>query len=123
VAPNEPVLGFGDVGFIFASDQEALQFCEYTAWNQSVSVRWPVPHCTVAAIALLAGWLLHRIARRTPRFRQTGRCPACGYDLTGNVSGVCPECGSADERDGDDQAGKVTWRTKIKSWTVRRRTR
>ena len=20
-------------------------------------------------------------------------CPACGYDLTGNVSGVCPECG------------------------------
>jgi predicted RNA-binding Zn-ribbon protein involved in translation (DUF1610 family) len=24
-----------------------------------------------------------------------GRCHACGYDLTGNVSGVCPECGSA----------------------------
>jgi len=22
-----------------------------------------------------------------------GRCPACGYDLTGNVSGICPECG------------------------------
>ena len=20
-------------------------------------------------------------------------CPHCGYDLTGNVSGVCPECG------------------------------
>ncbi len=20
-------------------------------------------------------------------------CPKCGYDLTGNVSGVCPECG------------------------------
>ena len=27
------------------------------------------------------------------------RCRACGYDLTGNVSGVCPECGTAtDER-------------------------
>jgi hypothetical protein len=23
------------------------------------------------------------------------RCRACGYDLTGNVSGVCPECGTA----------------------------
>lgn len=23
-----------------------------------------------------------------------GRCPQCGYDLTGNVSGRCPECGA-----------------------------
>lgn len=23
------------------------------------------------------------------------RCQSCGYDLTGNVSGVCPECGVA----------------------------
>jgi hypothetical protein len=27
--------------------------------------------------------------RRRPR----GHCAECGYDLTGNVSGVCPECG------------------------------
>jgi hypothetical protein len=27
---------------------------------------------------------------RIPRLRQ---CHVCGYDLTGNVSGVCPECG------------------------------
>lgn len=24
-----------------------------------------------------------------------GHCQFCGYDLTGNVSGTCPECGSA----------------------------
>jgi hypothetical protein len=24
-----------------------------------------------------------------------GHCPACDYDLTGNLSGVCPECGAA----------------------------
>jgi len=24
-----------------------------------------------------------------------GQCVACGYDLTGNVSGTCSECGSA----------------------------
>jgi len=23
-----------------------------------------------------------------------GHCPMCGYDLTGNTSGVCPECGT-----------------------------
>ena len=26
-----------------------------------------------------------------------GHCRSCGYDLTGNVSGVCPECGLAIE--------------------------
>jgi hypothetical protein len=31
-------------------------------------------------------------ARRSRR-RPSNRCPRCGYDLTGNVSGVCPECG------------------------------
>jgi len=28
------------------------------------------------------------------RRRRRGLCLKCGYDLTGNVSGVCPECGS-----------------------------
>jgi rubrerythrin len=29
---------------------------------------------------------------RTER-KEKGQCLACGYDLTGNVSGTCPECG------------------------------
>ena len=36
-------------------------------------------------------------ARRRDRLRQYRRehclCLKCGYNLTGNVSGVCPECG------------------------------
>ena len=39
------------------------------------------------AIATLALWWFGR----PPRIRP-GHCP-CGYDLRGNVSGVCPECG------------------------------
>ena len=33
--------------------------------------------------------VLCRRDRRIP----PGHCQSCGYDLTGNVSGVCPECG------------------------------
>ncbi|MCP4590375.1 MAG: hypothetical protein GY842_06510 [bacterium] len=35
-------------------------------------------------------WLWWRDRRPPP-----GDCQACGYDLTGNTSGVCPECGEA----------------------------
>ena len=30
-----------------------------------------------------------------PRRVPQGRCRQCDYDLTGNTSGVCPECGTA----------------------------
>ena len=33
--------------------------------------------------------LLWYVDRRFP----PGHCQACGYNLTGNTSGVCPECG------------------------------
>lgn len=32
--------------------------------------------------------------RRAARLRNLGHCAGCGYDLTGNVSGLCPECGA-----------------------------
>jgi len=31
--------------------------------------------------------------KRRWRRRRAGRCIYCGYNLTGNLSGVCPECG------------------------------
>lgn len=43
--------------------------------------------------ALLFAALAGRGWYRYRPFRRPGRCPCCGYDLTGNVSGVCPECG------------------------------
>ena len=33
-------------------------------------------------------------ASRLARTAALGFCASCGYDLTGNVSGICPECGS-----------------------------
>jgi len=46
--------------------------------------------CMVGGMASV--FLLLRPCRRVYR-RRRGRCIECGYNLTGNVSGVCPECG------------------------------
>lgn len=42
----------------------------------------------------LAGILRRHWIRRIRKRGLAGRCVTCGYNLTGNVSGVCPECGS-----------------------------
>ncbi len=49
-------------------------------------------------VALLAypGYVLVRgLVRRRGRRGGEGQCGRCGYDLTGNVTGVCSECGVA----------------------------
>ena len=41
-------------------------------------------------------WLWHRDRRKPPDVHRDF-CRGCDYDLTGNTSGVCPECGAACE--------------------------
>jgi hypothetical protein len=41
------------------------------------------------------GAFVFAIAARYTRSIPAGNCTACGYNLTGNTSGVCPECGTA----------------------------
>jgi len=43
--------------------------------------------------ATSVGLLLFRLGKRSGR-RSANCCATCGYNLTGNTSGVCPECGS-----------------------------
>src|SRR5262249_861572 len=42
-------------------------------------------------VAAPTGLPWFRDRRRFPR----GHCPSCGYNLTGNESGSCPECGTS----------------------------
>ena len=50
-----------------------------------------IPFWLVLAVAgSVAALGCRRQGRRRP---QAGRCPGCNYDLRGNTSGRCPECG------------------------------
>ncbi|HNO78689.1 MAG TPA: hypothetical protein PKN33_11570 [Phycisphaerae bacterium] len=53
-----------------------------------VSIRPWIPLIAFAILAFIL-WRLRRFAG--------GHCQQCGYDLTGNESGVCPECGTASD--------------------------
>ena len=43
---------------------------------------------------LPAVWLAVRVYNGRSQRHVQGYCAACGYDLTGNQSGLCPECGT-----------------------------
>lgn len=81
-------------------------------WFAGVGVQWCWQDSGYRRFALMLGffriaqvglilptiWLVRRTLRRAYRKRR-GLCLTCGYDLTGNVSGVCPECGVATKSD------------------------
>jgi hypothetical protein len=64
------------------------------AYAAYVVPQWlPIALLTLPPIIKLAIVLIRRLARRRRRGR--GLCGRCGYDLRGNESGTCPECGTA----------------------------
>jgi hypothetical protein len=61
-------------------------------WNLEVPYGFLVAAACALPLARLWAW---RRRRRDRRRLRKGLCRRCGYDLRGNASGVCPECGSA----------------------------
>ena len=61
--------------------------------SSCVTVWFPawVPPLVLATVSYIVARPLIRVRNR----RRRGLCVTCGYDLRGNVSGVCPECGQA----------------------------
>ena len=78
-------VGFRDV----TTDVAGTPAHDSYAQSWSVAVK-PLP--VAFLFALLPSARVLAASLRRPR-AQRGLCPRCRYDLTGNVSGVCPECG------------------------------
>ena len=73
-------------GWVRVQDSAAPAFWSLEAVLHPPNPFWIPVLVFGAATALL--WYMDR--RRVP----SGHCRKCGYDLTGNVSGRCPECGT-----------------------------
>jgi hypothetical protein len=93
-------LGAHTAGFAWASEHDDQSFVmgdRKTIRIRSSAWSLAVPYWALAAVtgcaAAPAAFSIASHARRGRRLRR-GLCPACGYDLRGNVSGVCPECGA-----------------------------
>lgn len=71
----------GDPGFTFGLPS-------FKTNNEYSEIHLPL-WIPFALVALSASLILYRKLNR-PR---PGSCGCCGYDLTGNISGRCPECG------------------------------
>lgn len=57
--------------------------------TEALVMPWPVAALAAALLPLASAVRLLSLRRK----RQSGLCRSCEYDLTGNTSGTCPECG------------------------------
>ena len=73
-----------------------LVVCVVTVVAWVMRGKWQTTPLPILAIAFgVPAVHLTLVALRRYRWRHEGRCRKCSYDLQGNVSGVCPECGKA----------------------------
>ena len=63
-------------------------------YTPGLSFRVPLDHIGFPFWTITAAGLIVWLAL-TPRRKPIGHCPSCAYDLTGNTTGICPECGHA----------------------------
>ena len=95
----------GGITYVRVTNQQAARPSHHFYWRPKFrGIQW-IPklnaHTYAGYYSFLPMWcpfliftiptyILWRRDRRHPK----GHCQKCGYDLTGNDSGICPECGS-----------------------------
>jgi hypothetical protein len=66
------------------------------AWGYHPERHWAIIGRSLLVLTVLAilpcWWMSARLRQR--RRRKNNLCLSCGYNLTANTSGVCPECGT-----------------------------
>ena len=61
-------------------------------WSMHLFPLWGLAALFLPGSAVLGVRVFQRVRSRLRRMRN--QCLRCSYDLTGNVSGICPECGT-----------------------------
>ena len=88
-------------GWYVYSQKNSEETIEFFAWRHEVLetglagwdvriIKFPIP---VLSFCLIIVPVTSR--KRWSRRVRTGMCSICHYNLTGNTSGTCPECGTA----------------------------
>ena len=88
-SPSDEARGIGPLPF-FQWDRSVSKY--YDGEQTAISLVIPLWALFLPTAVLPSLWLSKRI--RQCRRNKQGRCSTCGYNLTGNTSGVCPECGT-----------------------------
>lgn len=87
-----PFFTFCGVLSLFVNGGDALRLNGQPVRTVGEKVAWIA--CSVLTSAVGVAFAVWHVRARRRWHRRPGReCLDCGYDLTGNVSGVCPECG------------------------------
>jgi hypothetical protein len=96
--PWVPFLLFLGGGYAISQSDNVITAIIPRGWNvsacQCVLLVLLIAGCSFLQSNFVKGRIL-RSLRTALRERGHEICVPCGYDLTGNVSGICPECGEA----------------------------
>jgi len=93
---------FFEFGDFIVCDGGSICDCEDAHIGyRGIAVQFPLWWLAAAFAALPLSLLVFRVARSFMR-RRSGRCARCGYQLEGNTSGWCPECGTCLARGEED---------------------
>jgi hypothetical protein len=83
--------GGGRIVLFFFAGLFPLVFIPFLDRNELLLI------CGLLGASVLFFWAAFGVLFQWPGFRpppKPNECPRCRYDLTGNTSGVCPECGT-----------------------------
>lgn len=113
------VTGIYSIGAVLLPLMRAVATPSRYNWDrQAIITIGVLAYCLNLPIPLAIWYVSRDMDCRASAIRSPPRCRPCGYDLTGNTSGRCPECGTAcgDDVDARDAARRSAPRRVFPWW-------
>jgi len=86
------VLSYATAAMLIPMFQAVKKFDWLWTWDLVLFIGLMVALVSLVFSALI--WMFLHIVFGAPVIRDDFTCPTCQYSLIGNISGVCPECGT-----------------------------